>query len=296
MSQIQQDLMRHLQAEQEAREIERARAAPPWSFARWGALGALLLLLWKFKAVLVIGLTKLKFILAGGKIFAMGKFLGTGVSMIISVFAYAFIFGLPYAVGFVLLIFVHEMGHVLALRWYGIQASVPIFLPFLGAFVAMKEMPKNAYVEAVVGIAGPVLGTVGALVCWQLYGWTQQPLFLALAYAGFMINLFNLMPVLPLDGGRVAAAISPWLWVAGMVACVLLMFARPNPILFILIILSLPRMWQMWRQPEAEREYYSVPPQQRTSMGIAYFVLCACLGAWMYQSHQTLQTLLKGQI
>lgn len=129
------------------------------------------------------------------------KFLGTALTMVLSIGAYALLFPVWFAVGFVVLIWVHEMGHVLQLKREGIAASAPMFIPFLGAFVAMKQMPKDVLAEARVGLAGPVLGSLGALGAWGIYELTQEPLFLGLAYIGFFLNLFNLLPMLPLDGG-----------------------------------------------------------------------------------------------
>ena len=114
--------------------------------------------------------------------------------------------GAPFAIGFVLLIFVHELGHALVLRRQGIPAGAPVFIPFLGAVIAMKGMPRNAWVEALVGIGGPALGTAGAVVCLAM-GWlTGAPIWLALASTGFLLNLFNLLPISPLDGGRIGIA------------------------------------------------------------------------------------------
>src|ERR671936_2396292 len=138
--------------------------------------------------------------------------------MLVSVAAYSLIWGWRFALGFVLLLLIHEMGHVLQLRREGIKASAPMFIPFLGALVAMRELPKDAAAEARVGLAGPVLGTVGALGALGLYAATGNNLFRALAFMGFFLNLFNLAPVVPLDGGRAMAALSPWMWFAGFAA------------------------------------------------------------------------------
>ena len=143
------------------------------------------------------------------------KLFTTSASMLVSMGAYALIWGWQFGVGFVLLLLIHEMGHVMQLRREGIPASAPMFIPFLGAMVAMKEMPKDAAAEARVGLAGPVLGSLGALIPLALYGLTGDELFKALAFVGFFLNLFNLLPVLPLDGGRAMAALSPAMWIVG---------------------------------------------------------------------------------
>src|SRR4028118_1008269 len=155
------------------------------------------------------------------------KFVGTGLTMILSAGAWALVYPVWFAVGLVVLIWVHEMGHVLQLRREGIKASAPMFVPFLGAFVAMKEMPKSALVEARVGLAGPVLGTLGGLATLGLYAGTGNELFLGLAYVNFLINLFNLAPILPLDGGRTVGALSPVFQLLGMGLMVVLFFVAP---------------------------------------------------------------------
>src|SRR3984957_7986920 len=151
----------------------------------------------------------------------------TGLSMLMSIAVYGFIFrmdygnalGFVFAAGFILLILVHEMGHVMALRSYGIPGSPPTFIPFVGAVISVPPM-RNALEEAVVGISGPVLGTIGALTCFAVYRITHINMLLDLSFYGILINLLNLLPIPPLDGGRVTAAISPWLWMLGLVGLV----------------------------------------------------------------------------
>src|ERR671933_2673769 len=154
-----------------------------------GAIGAALLLLaklgTKLKALLVV-LPKL-------------KLLSTSGTMLVSIGAYALIWGWRFALGFVLLLLVHEMGHVIQLRREGVPASAPLFVPFLGAFVGMKRAPKDAATEARVGLAGPILGSLAAAALIPVYVGTGEPFWQALAFTGLLLNLFNLAPVLPLD-------------------------------------------------------------------------------------------------
>ena len=211
------------------------------------------------------------------------KFLGTALTMVISVGAYALLFPVWFAVGFVALIWVHEMGHVLQLRREGIPASAPMFIPFLGAFVAMKQMPKNALAEARVGLAGPVLGSLGALGAWGIFELTQEPLFLGLAYVGFFLNLFNLLPMLPLDGGRAVGALSPAFWIVGIVALVALVVLSPNPILILIALLGGLELWRRWsaRNTPEGQTYYDVSTRDRVLIGLAYFGLISVLAAGM---------------
>jgi Zn-dependent protease len=206
------------------------------------------------------------------------KFLGTALTMLISIGAYALLFPVWFAVGIVVLIWVHEMGHVLQLKREGIPASAPMFIPFLGAFVAMKQMPKDALAEGRVGLAGPVLGTLGGLATLGLYALTGDPLFLGLAYFNFIINLFNLAPVLPLDGGRAVGAMSPVFQLLGLVVMVALFFVAP--IMAFIALLGLPELRHRWKTrntPEG-RAYYDLPLGQRVAVGVVYLGLIAVLG------------------
>ena len=134
------------------------------------------------------------------------KLLTTSASMLVSIAAYALIWGWPFAAGFVLLLLVHEMGHVIQLRREGIEASAPMFIPFLGAVVAAKSLGENATAEARVGLAGPVLGSLGAELLVPVWLLTDNDFWGALAFTGFFLNLFNLIPIGFLDGGAIARA------------------------------------------------------------------------------------------
>src|SRR5204863_2342684 len=202
-------------------------------------------------------------LLAAGK---LGKVLLTGGTMILSVFAYALVFGIWYAVGFVLLIFVHEMGHFLAARQRGLAVGAPTFIPFVGAWIELKDLPHDVETEAWIGLAGPLLGTIGALAVYYLYRVSGDTLFLALAYAGFFINLFNLIPVSPFDGGRITAILSPRVWLLGAPLLVALFLWRPSPLLILMALLAAPQLIKAWNfDPQAPENaaYYSVAPAKR---------------------------------
>ncbi len=178
------------------------------------------------------------------------KILTTSATMLVSIAAYALIWGWTFALGFVLLLLVHEMGHVIQLRREGIEASAPMFIPFLGAVVAAKSMGDDAAAEARVGLAGPILGTLATLVPLGIWLATGNEFWQALAYVGFFINLFNLLPVLPLDGGRAMAALSPWVWFVGYAGLVALTFAFPNPILILILLLRRLRELEPVEEPQ----------------------------------------------
>lgn len=215
------------------------------------------------------------------------KLFSTSASMLVSVVAYQLIFGWAFAVGFVLLLLLHELGHVFQLRREGIEASAPMFIPFLGAVISAKSLGNDAAAEARVGLAGPILGSIATLVPLGLWLLTGEEFWRALAYVGFLINLFNLLPVLPLDGGRAMAAISPWVWIAGFVALVALLFFFPNPILLLVVIFGGLETWRRWKQrntPEG-RAYNRVPARTRALVAATYLGLAAVLAAGVAETY-----------
>lgn len=223
--------------------------------------------------------------------FKFGKLFTTGGTMLLSVAAYAWIYGWWYAVGFVGLLFVHEMGHFVAARQRGLAVGAPTFIPFVGAWIEMKEMPIDVETEAHVAIAGPFLGTLGA---FAVYFWAisaDSKLLLAISYAGFFLNLFNLLPVSPLDGGRITAIISPRIWLLGAPLMLALLFYQPSPALAIVAILAAPQVWRAWNyDPEApeNRAYYDVPTKVRAEYGSIYLGLTAVLAIMTYSVHEML--------
>ncbi len=245
---------------------------------RLGPLGAVLALIANFFA-------KLKFLLLPLLKF-LPVILKSGGTMLLTIWVYALAWGWWYGVGFVALMFVHECGHLVVARRYGLKVSAPMFIPFMGAFIALKEAPHNAWMEAWIGIGGPLLGTAGAVACDLIFVATGNPLFRALAYSGFFLNLFNLMPVGPLDGGRIVTALSPWLWVLGIVILGALLLYHPNFVLILILLSSLPRLISLFRHrtPEEER-YYEVTPTQRWTMGLLYFSLIGLLVVGMSLTH-----------
>ena len=208
-------------------------------------------------------------------------------TMLVSVAAYAWVWGWQFAVGFVGLIFVHEMGHVVALRRMGIKSSLPMFIPFLGAFVSMKEQPKSAWHEAVSGIAGPAVGGVAAAACWWYADQSGSDLFLALAFTGFFLNLFNMIPMLPLDGGRAAAAIHPAMWLVGLAGLVGLLIYHPNFLIMIILLLGGTEAWRRFRgrQTAEGLAYYQLTGHQRLTMTLMYFGLIAVLVLAMHETY-----------
>lgn len=221
----------------------------------------------------------------------LGKVALTGGTMLLSVIAYAFVFGWWYAVGFVLLIFVHEMGHYIAARQRGLDVGAPTFIPFVGAWIELKQLPHDVETEAYVGIAGPVAGTIAALACYTLAREYDSRLLLALSYAGFFINLFNMIPLSPLDGGRITAIISPRMWFVGVPVLAALFFYRPSPMLIIIGLLALPQLRAAWKHDPtdpAQQAYYAVSLEHRLTYGVFYLALTAYLAVMTYEVHEML--------
>jgi Zn-dependent protease len=213
------------------------------------------------------------------------KVFTTGASMLVSIAAYAWIWGLPFAIGFVLLIFVHELGHVLELRRQGVPASAPLFIPFLGAVIGMKGLPDDAWKEARVALAGPILGSVGAAVCWIAAEATGSDMLLGLAFVGFLLNLFNLIPIVPLDGGRAAGALHPAIWFIGLLLMVGLVVINPNPLLLIIVVLGALDLWGRWRDRGQAGDYYRLSVAQRVTVAAVYLGLVLVLGVAMTETH-----------
>jgi Zn-dependent protease len=211
-------------------------------------------------------------------------------SMAISLVGYSLLFGWEFAAGFVVLLFIHEMGHVIALRREGIKASWPTFIPFLGAVISARSLGENAFAEARIGLAGPILGSVGAFGCWLIWHLTGgADLWRALAFTGFLLNLFNLLPVVPLDGGRAMAAMSPWMWFIGFAAMVALAWFFPNPLVFLILLVAAAETWKRWQLRrlggEDARAYYRVRPRDRAVVAIVYVGLIALLVVGMHATH-----------
>jgi Zn-dependent protease len=208
----------------------------------WAAGMGLLLLLGKLKPVML-------FVLKAGKPL---------ITMFLSIGAYALFFPWTFAVGFVFLLLVHELGHVWAARRSGLPVSAPMFIPFLGALITMKRHPKDAATEAYIGIGGPIWGTAGALACYAIGWWSGHPIWFALAYTGFFLNLINLLPIHPLDGGRIVVAVSRWLWLIGAVAGPVLIWQFGSVLFFVIWLLFLWEMYKRFFRDKNKGEPYAM--------------------------------------
>ena len=242
-----------------------------------------------FAVVIAKFFAKLKFL-----VIPLLKFLPlllkSGGTMLLMIWVYAVMWGWRFGVGFVLLLLVHECGHLLVAKKFGLKVGAPVFIPFMGAFIALKEAPRNAWIEACVGIGGPMLGTAGALVCNVLGEAFNASLFTALAWFGYFLNLFNMTPVGMLDGGRIATALSRWLWIPGFAVLLWFGWKHPNFVVWLVIIASLPRVVSLFRKrTEEEQRYFEVTTGQRWTMSFLYFGLIALLIAGMQLASKDLQ-------
>jgi Zn-dependent protease len=235
-------------------------------------------------------MTKILLLLFSGAKF--GKLLTTGGTMIISVVVYAFIFGWKYAVGFVLLLFIHELGHYIAARQKGLDVGAPTFIPFLGAWIEMKDMPKDAQTEAYVGLGGPLLGTVGSIACYFLARNYDSTWLLAVAYSGFFLNLFNLIPLSPFDGGRITAVLSPRIWLVGVPVLLGLFVYKPSPMLILMAIMAAPQVLKALRyraDSDEAKTYYLVSLAVKLEYGTYYIVLLGFLAVMTHDVHEMVQ-------
>jgi len=225
-------------------------------------------------------------LLSGAK---LGKLFTTGGTMLVSLVVYAFVFGWKYAAGFVALLFAHEMGHYLAARKRGLDVGAPTFIPFVGAWIDLKDQPRDVETEAYIALAGPLLGSVAAIACYLIADADGPRWLMAVAYSGFFLNLFNLLPLSPLDGGRITAVLSPRIWFAGVPMLAAMFFWRPNPLLLIIGLLAAPQLIKAWKyDPKApeNQAYYAIGARQRFEYVALYLGLAAYLAYMAHATHE----------
>lgn len=226
-----------------------------------------------------------------------GPVLKSAGFMLVSVGVYAMLFGWWYAVGFVLLLLVHEMGHYVAARRLGMNVGLPTFIPFVGAWIELKDQPLSVKQEAEIAFAGPFAGTVAAVIVLALSQWQQSTLLLALAYAGFFLNLFNLVPVTPFDGGRIVAILSPKIWFVGVPLLIGAFMLSPSPMFLMILLLVAPTIFASLRAawhgevPAHNPRYYDVPLDARVRYGTYYLMLLAFLCYMTFRTHQNVEAL-----
>ncbi|MGY3452727.1 site-2 protease family protein [Bradyrhizobium sp. USDA 4353] len=220
-----------------------------------------------------------------------GKLAMSGGTMLLSLIVYAGIWGWRYAAGFIALLFAHEMGHYIAARQRGLDVGAPAFIPFVGAWIALKEQPVDVETEAYVALAGPLVGTIAALAVYLCARSYDSNLLLAIAYSGLFLNLFNLLPISPLDGGRVTSVLSPRIWLLGVPMLLAMMLYRPSPMLIFIAVLAAPQLMKAWRyDPNAAENvaYYGTTLQTKVEYAGTYLALAALLAVMTYDVHEML--------
>lgn len=215
--------------------------------------------------------------------FGLTQFAVAGGTMAVSIAAYATKYPLPLVIGFVTIILVHEIGHAVVIRAKGLRAGVMVFIPFIGGAVTLKDQPRSAYDDAQIGLAGPVAGTIASLIFLQIFKWTDATAYLAIAAAGFALNLINLLPIGMLDGGRISAAVTKWMWVFGGGALVYKVAKQPNPLMLIILLLVAFQVYASILREKDDKTFYEITGTQRAAIAVAYFALVVFLGhqTWM---------------
>ncbi len=250
------------------------REKKPTARGPWAAIGS----------VILLGLGKLKLVLLSLKALSLGKLALSSGSMFVMIWFMARRDGWPFGVGFVLLLLLHELGHAFAIQRVGLKASWPVFIPFFGAMITLKEQPRSANEEAIIAYGGPLVGTVASCAAAGVYLVTGERLYLSLAFTGFFLNLFNLVPIRPLDGGRVAQAFSRQAWVVGLVLLAAMFYFSHAPQLLLIGFLALTQAFSKKQQAPS-----ALTTEQQAAWAVKYFGLVLFLGAGMYFANELLK-------
>ncbi len=238
-----------------------------------GGLAVLGIAAMKFKVFLLL-------MLKGGWVF-----LKQGLSMFIMIGVYAMMFGWPYAVMVVLLLLIHEGGHYIFMKYFGLEPKLPVFIPFFGAYVAMTKTPPDQAVDAWVSLAGPLVGGVSSAIFFYLGATQNIPFLLAAGSTGCLLNLMQLLPAKPFDGGFVINAIARWVLVPGVLMVFATALVFHSPLFFLLGIFSAYSAYKSFKGPKEGEPVAEVvkpaSPAEKVLIGIAYFTLAGVL-AYLY--------------
>jgi len=217
--------------------------------------------------------------------------LATGL---LSVGVYALIYPWQVAVGIVVMILIHEMGHVVEIRRQGMQATAPIFIPLLGAAIFQRSHPTSAINQAKIGIAGPIAGTLAAIAAVAVYAATANPIYLVMAYFGFFINLFNLIPFGMLDGGWILAPVSKWIQVIGLgLLAALFLLRSVSPFVLLIVLLGIPLVYRRFKDPAYDAYLTSGPLSERLALGLGWLALVVILGFGMFQTESVFPSFVR---
>lgn len=226
--------------------------------------------------------------------FGVAQYAIAGGSFAVTIAAYARAYPetpLALVVGFVVITLIHELGHALVIRAKGLRAGFMVFIPFVGGAVTLKDQPRSVYDDALIGLAGPIFGTIASLIPLQIFKSTGDPVFLLVAFAGFVLNLFNLVPLGMLDGGRISAAITKWMWVFGGAIVIYHVVKRPNPLMILILILAVFQVYAAIVREQDDKQFYEVSSAQRAAIAVAYFSLVIFLGHQTYMAYQRVEML-----
>ena len=251
---------------------DRAKKAAEGIGAAGLGIGAILL---KFKSLLIV-LFNFK------ALFLILKF---GGSMFLSIWLYGIFWGWKFALVFVLMILAHELGHYFTIRNYGLPARLPMFIPFIGAYT-VGGVPENLEHDAYIALAGPLTGLGVAVICYVFALETHQPFWFMAAYIGAFLNLFNMIPTMPFDGGRIAGALSPVLWVLGFVAFLAFALTFHVSLFFVLLfgIFALPSAIAGWRGYRDPR-FATMTAAAKVRVGLWYLGTLIALFYLMMMTH-----------
>ena len=223
--------------------------------------------------------------------FGAMQFAVAGGSFVVTIAAYATKFPLALVTGFVVITLIHEVGHAIAMRAKGLRVGYMFFIPFIGGAVTLKDQPRSAYDDALIGLAGPAAGTFASLGCLQAYKWTADPLYLLISFFGFALNLFNLLPIGMLDGGRISAAVTKWMWVFGGGAIAYKVIDQPNPLTILIAVLAVFQVYASLNREKSDPRFYEVTPVQRAAIAMLYFALVIFLGHQTWMTYDRLELL-----
>lgn len=246
----------------------------------------------KAKGLIILFVEKVRVLLVNPfEGFGAVQYAVAGGSFVVTIAAYATQFPLAIVIGFVVITLIHEIGHAVVIRAKGLRAGFMVFIPFIGGAVTLKDQPHSAYDDALIGLAGPFAGTLASLVCLQIYKWTDDPLWLLIAFLGFVLNLFNLLPIGMLDGGRISAAVTKWMWVFGGAALVYKVFDQPNPLTIVIAVLAAFQVYASIVREQTDKHFYEITGPQRAAIAVLYFALVIFLGHQTYMTYDRLELL-----
>ena len=246
----------------------------------------------KMKGFLLLFFEKVRLLLVNPfEGFGAVQYAIAGGSFVVTIVAYSTQYPLALVCGFVVITLIHEIGHAVVIRAKGLRAGYLVFIPFIGGAVSIKDQPHSVYDDALIGLAGPAAGTAASLLALQIFKWTTDPLWLYIAFLGFGLNLLNLVPIGLLDGGRISAAISKWMWVFGGGLIVYKVIRQPNPLIILIAVLAAFQVYASLDREKKDPHYYEITGPQRAAIAALYFALVIFLGHQTWMSYGRLELL-----